>query len=252
MMKYGDLNEYIKYNTKVTHIDFDEATRKFNVQVSEVKNHTGQDRYETFDYVIVATGHFWAPNFPEFQGIETFPGRILHSHDYKSAKEFKGHRVLVVGGSYSADDISVQCMKFGAKSVAISSRRPTGLKWGPGYTEYPLLTKIEDNKVYFENGKTAEVDAIILATGYLHSFPFVRPDLRMKPENVYYPTQLYKGIVFVQGGNNQMMYLGMQNQAFSFPMFDAQALWSLFYIMGRIKIPERVDIIGDIKKWTDR
>ena len=39
MMKYGDLNKYIKYNTKVTHIDFDEATRKFNVQVSEVENH---------------------------------------------------------------------------------------------------------------------------------------------------------------------------------------------------------------------
>ena len=31
---------------------------------------------EIFDYVIVATGHFWAPNFPEFPGIDKFPGRV--------------------------------------------------------------------------------------------------------------------------------------------------------------------------------
>ena len=38
----------------------------------------------------------------------------------------KGMRIMVVGGSYSADDIAVQCMKFGATSAAISCRRPTG------------------------------------------------------------------------------------------------------------------------------
>ena len=125
-MKHGDLNKFIKYDTKVTNVTFDEEKKTFLVQTTSADNIGTPHTEETFDYVIVATGHFWAPNFPEFPGIDKFPGRVLHAHDYKCAKEFKGQRIMVVGGSYSADDIAVQCMKFGAISAAISCRRPTG------------------------------------------------------------------------------------------------------------------------------
>ena len=40
-------------------------------------------------------------------GIETFPGRVLHSHDFRSANEFTGKDLLVVGASYSAEDIAL-------------------------------------------------------------------------------------------------------------------------------------------------
>ena len=46
--------------------------------------------------------------------------------------------------------------------------------------------------------------------------------------------------------------VGMQNQAFSFPMFDAQAMWSLSYILGDIKIPTKDEMVKDVRKWTDR
>ena len=252
MLKHGDLNKYIQYDTKVNNIQFDEGEKTFTVQITDADNQGAQSRVEIFDYVVVATGHFWAPNFPEFPGIEKFPGRVLHAHDYKCAKEFKGMRVLVIGGSYSADDISVQCMKFGAVSVAISARRPTGIKWKHGYTEYPVLTNIEGNTVYFADGQQTDVDAIIMCTGYLHCFPFIHYNLRMKPENLYYPTQLYKGVVFVGEGQNKMIYLGMQNQAFSFPMFDAQAFWSLQYMLNNIKVPDKMEMLKDIRKWTQR
>ena len=74
----------------------------------------------------------------------------------------------------------------------------------------------------------------------------------MTPENVYYPKQLYKGVIYTKGGNNKMMYLGMQNQAFSFPMFDAQALWSLQYILKNITLPCEADMLKDIKTWSQR
>ena len=252
MMKHGDLNKYVRYNKKVTNVRFVDATKKFTVQVADADNQGQEETEEIFDYVIVATGHFWAPNFPDFPGIESFPGRVLHAHDYKCAKEFKGLRVLVIGGSYSADDISIQCMKFGATSVAISSRRPTGLKWRPGYTEYPVLTKLDGSTAYFKDGQHTDVDAIIMCTGYLHCFPFVESEIRMKPENRYYPKQLYKGVVFQDGGSNQMMYLGMQNQAFSFPMFDAQAFWSLQLILNNVTLPSNADMVKHTNKWTDR
>ena len=62
---------------------------------------------ETFDYVIVATGHFSTPNVPHFPGIESFPGRVMHSHDLREWSEFKGKRILVIGASYSAEDIAL-------------------------------------------------------------------------------------------------------------------------------------------------
>jgi cation diffusion facilitator CzcD-associated flavoprotein CzcO len=76
----------------------------------------------SFTHVIVSTGIFNVPNKPAFPGMETFTGRIIHSHDFRDAYEFKGQRLLIVGASYSAEDIALQCLKFGAKSVLTSYR----------------------------------------------------------------------------------------------------------------------------------
>ena len=38
---------------------------------------------ERFDYVIVASGHYSVPHVPTFQGIEKFPGRVMHAHDFR-------------------------------------------------------------------------------------------------------------------------------------------------------------------------
>ena len=88
--------------------------------VERLKDHTLHT--DTFDWVVVATGHFSVPNVPQFPGIESFPGRVMHAHDFRSADEFKGKDVLIVGASYSAEDIGLQCHKYGAKSVTMCWR----------------------------------------------------------------------------------------------------------------------------------
>ena len=64
---------------------------------------------------IVASGHFSTPNVPYFDGLDTFNGRVLHAHDFRDALEFKGKDMLIVGRSYSAEDIGSQCWKYGAQ-----------------------------------------------------------------------------------------------------------------------------------------
>ena len=49
-----------------------------------------------------------------------------------------------------------------------------------------------------------------------------------------------------------MRDLGMQNQAFSFPMFDAQAFWSLQLILNNVTLPSNVDMVKHTNEWTDR
>ncbi|MDP2621040.1 MAG: NAD(P)-binding domain-containing protein [Hyphomicrobiales bacterium] len=75
---------------------------------------------ETFDYLLVCSGHHWDPHMPDYPG--RFDGESLHSHAYKRPEPFEGKRVLVVGGGNSACDIAVDIGRV-AKMCAISMRR---------------------------------------------------------------------------------------------------------------------------------
>lgn len=53
-------------------------------------------------YVINATGTWRRPFWPHYPGQEDFVGRQLDVHDYVSADEFAGQRVVIVGAGISA------------------------------------------------------------------------------------------------------------------------------------------------------
>jgi len=237
---------YIKLTTPARWVTYDDTTGKFTVTVKDLKSDTSSA--SEFDYVIVASGHFSTPNVPEFEGIKTFPGRVMHSHDFRSADEFAGKRVLCVGSSYSSEDIGIQCHKYGAKSVTFSWRtKPMGFTWPDGCKEVPLLTKVEGNRVFYKDGTSEEMDAIVLCTGYLHHFPFLEDSLRLKTRNRLYPPNLYKGIFW--WGNPKLMYIGMQDQYYTFNMFDAQAWYARDVILGRITLPSLTEQAADMVKW---
>ncbi len=241
------VGSYIKLNTAVRWVAYDETTGKFRVSVKDLV--TDSTSTSEFDYVIAASGHFSTPNVPDFLGVRSFPGRVLHSHDFRSADEFAGKRVLCVGASYSSEDIGIQCFKYGAKAVTFSWRtKPMGFKWPAGMNEVPLMTKVEGSRVHFRDGSSADYDAIVLCTGYLHHHPFIEDLLRIKSRNRLYPPNLYKGVFW--WGNPKLMYLGMQDQYYTFNMFDAQAWYARDVILGRIELPALGDQAADIVKWT--
>merc|ERR1711902_88961 len=70
--------------------------------------------------------------------------------------------------------------------------------------------------------------------------------------NVLYPHKCYKGIVYTEGGNNKVLYCGIQDQYYTYTMFDAVALWAVKYILGEIKLPNKAAMVADWKKWVDR
>ena len=119
-------------STTVTNIVHNE--KNFEVTYRDKKNATYAT--DVFDYVIVANGHFSVPFIPEYPGMKAFPGRIMHSHDFRDAEEFRDKNVVVLGSSYSAEDVALQCHKYGAKSVTI------GYRHNPvSYTHLTLPTK---------------------------------------------------------------------------------------------------------------
>jgi cation diffusion facilitator CzcD-associated flavoprotein CzcO len=76
-------------------------------------------RVETFDYLLICSGHHRDPLMPDYPG--TFTGRTLHSREYKRPEPFTDERVLVVGGGNSACDIAVDVSRVAA-STGLSMR----------------------------------------------------------------------------------------------------------------------------------
>ncbi len=234
-VKKAKVRDWIRFRTPVRNATYDEGSGQFTVTVRDlVKDH---EYSEEFDHVIVASGHFSTPNVPYFEGFPAFNGRILHAHDFRDAREFIGKDILVIGTSYSAEDIGSQCWKYGCKSVTVSYRTaPMGFNWPDNWQEVPLLQKVEGDVAIFKDGTTQRIDAIILCTGYKHHFPFMPDDLRLKTQNRLATAGLYKGVVWVD--NPKLFYLGMQDQWYTFNMFDAQAWYVRDVILGRLAIPE--------------
>lgn len=245
----SDARRYIEFNTVVRWVSYSEETGKFTVVVNNLAE--SEVREEEFDYVVVATGHFSTPNVPYFEGIETFSGRVMHAHDFRCADELVGQRLLLVGSSYSAEDIGVQCYKHGAKSVTMSYRSgPMGFKWPEGMREVPLVTRFEGDRAFYADGTSEVIDTVILCTGYLHKYRFLPDELRLETRNRLYPPGLYKGVFWHQ--QPKLMYLGMQDQYYTFNMFDTQAWLARDVMMGRAKLPSPEEMAADIAHWVER
>ena len=244
VLKAG-VRDWIKFNHLVRDVNYDEATGLFSVTARDTKNDT--ETVEQFDHVIVASGHFSTPNVPYYPGFESFNGRILHAHDFRDAREFIDKDILILGTSYSAEDIGSQCWKYGCKSVTVAHRTaPMGYKWPDNWQEVPALVKVEGSTAYFKDGTSKDVDAIILCTGYRHHFNFLPDDLRLKTANKLATADLYKGVVWTK--NPKLFYLGMQDQWYTFNMFDAQAWWVRDQIMGKITLPSQAEMEDDVRR----
>jgi hypothetical protein len=100
----------------------------FNTEAKSIKKennywitHTSNGIFQS-KYLIMATGAFGRPKTIRFNGMERFPGRIIHSSDYKTGKDFDGQKVLVVGFGNSACEIAIDLYEQGAvPSMSIRS-----------------------------------------------------------------------------------------------------------------------------------
>jgi len=245
----SDVRRFIRFRTTVREVTFDHASEQFIVSSHDLVN--GHTSSEEFDFVVVASGHFSVPNAPHYPGFEKFLGRILHAHDFRDAVEFSGKDVLIIGASYSAEDIGSQCHKYGARSITCTARiGPMGYDWPDSWEEMPILTHVDGKTVHFVGGGTKDVDAIILCTGYQHYFPFLPDDLRLETKNRLWVPGLYKGVAWE--ANPRLLYLGMQDQYYTYNMFDAQAWWARDVMLGRIELPSAAEMAADSAAWLER
>ena len=105
-------------------------------------------------HVVIATGLNGEPTTPPLDGIETFPGQVLHSSAYVNSTPFAGQSVLVVGMGNTGAEIALD-LCLGGASTSISVRggvhvapgissgcQSNSLRWGqPGYCRTGSTTR---------------------------------------------------------------------------------------------------------------
>ena len=131
-------NRYPKYPSRDQVIayleDYAEHHRiapRFGTRVLRIKRHgnwcvetdTGM---LTAGNVIFGTGSAGSPFRPDWTGMESVPGRRLHSSEYVNPKSFSGCRVLVVGFGNSGGEIAMDISDAG-NDVSLSVRGPVNI-----------------------------------------------------------------------------------------------------------------------------
>lgn len=79
--------------------------------------------------IINATGTWESPYIPEYPGAELFEGRTLHTRDYRTAEEFAGQHVVIVGAGISAIQLLDEISRV--TSTTWVTRRPPEFRSGP-------------------------------------------------------------------------------------------------------------------------
>ena len=130
---------YGRYPSRLDVIDYLEryATRfalqpKFGTEVRSIRRSgelwLAEAGARTVDApaVVVATGWADFPYRPNWPGLETFRGEVLHSSAYHNPGRFHGQRVLVVGFGNSGGEIALDLAEADV-DVAISVRGPVSI-----------------------------------------------------------------------------------------------------------------------------
>ncbi len=90
--KYGMYDNTL-FNRTLKKATFDEQR---SVWVLEVDSPEGMETHEA-NFIVNAVGTFANPNFPTFEGMETFAGPVLHPSRWPADVDVKGKRVGIVG-----------------------------------------------------------------------------------------------------------------------------------------------------------
>ncbi|KAI8336498.1 hypothetical protein BD560DRAFT_378140 [Blakeslea trispora] len=198
------LDDITEFNTSVEKLEELPNQDGWNVTVKQYKHANNNQveiewKEETFDAVVVATGHYHAPFIPNFSGLSDWralwPESVIHSKQYRIPEEFKDKSVLLIGGGVSAIDISRDIVhqakviynsvretnhKFDAKHLTLqeelSKLVPKQVKKLGNIKSFKKgqSNNIQDAIVEFEDGtQITHLDYVVLCTGYVFNFHFL-------------------------------------------------------------------------------
>jgi len=108
-------------NTRFIGAEYKEDKKYWNVKL---KLPDGTIKVMKPKHIVMAVGVSSVPNRTKITGINDYKGKVIHSVDYDSGKDYNGKNVLVYGTGTSAHDVAQDLYVHGA-NVKIVQRSPS-------------------------------------------------------------------------------------------------------------------------------
>lgn len=130
----------------------------------------------TAKYLVCANGVTWIPNLATWPG--QFNGEVRHSITYKSASEFHGKRVLIVGAGNSGADIACDAA-FAASKTYLSVRR--GYHFIPKHIMGRPTDEIAKSRDWLPDWLSVPTYRLLihLINGSAHDYGLPKPDHKL-------------------------------------------------------------------------
>ncbi|KAJ5614478.1 hypothetical protein N7528_008132 [Penicillium herquei] len=229
---YTDL---VEYNTTVERAVKDAKTQKWvlTIRRREIQNGKPSDYWwvETFDALVVASGHYAVPYIPAIPGLKEFAARyplsVEHTKHYRGPETYRGKKVITVGASVSAADTAVSLIDSAQTPILAVVRGRYNVFFGDEAFKHPKIQRrapishitSDDRTMHFEDGTSVSgVDHIIFGTGFTWTLPFL-PDVPTRNNRV---PDLYQHIFYRH--DPSLVFLGAVGAGLTFKVFEWQAV----------------------------
>ncbi|KAK0641429.1 major facilitator superfamily domain-containing protein [Cercophora newfieldiana] len=260
----------------------------WEVRTVTLEKHGLKERLWHFDLVVVATGHYCTPRIPDFPGLanwkSAFPDRIIHSKQYRRPERFRGQNVLVIGAGVSSSDICreldgiattvYQSVRGGMYDTPTHLMPASTIRVGPisSFSPLPLsssstTTPLPPNSpipasITLTSGSTLHnIHAIILATGYITSYPFLAhlhsdstPLDSASPEILITSDgdmvhNLHQHIFYIP--DPTLAFIGVSYHAAAFTLFGFQAQVLARVFAGKASLPTREEMVAEYERLVE-
>lgn len=281
----NDITDIVALNTRVENVE--KHGDAWQVETTTLDETPLGPQYSRathhFDAVVVANGHYHAPNIPDVPGLKewksAFPDRIQHSKLYRRASSFKDQNVLIIGAGVSSTDIARELGSV-AKSVFQSARggsydlsshllpenaaRVAGIRSFEPLTSTDAATDLDviPGTVHLTDGTTlCNIHRVILATGYHSSLPFLRnfhaddltsaqADDRVLITDGLQTHNLHKDIFYIP--DPTLAFIGIPFHTATFSFFEFQTVALAKVLSGKVPLPSESDMRAEYEERLQR
>ncbi|KJR08481.1 flavin-containing monooxygenase [Gordonia sihwensis] len=127
-----DLRRHMEFGAVVERADWDEAKECWAVR-------TADGTVRTARYLVTATGFLSQPHTPDFPGIDTFAGDIIHTTAWPDGYDFGGKRAAVIGTGATAVQLIPEIART-ARELTVFQRTPI---WVVPKIDFPIPRPVQ-------------------------------------------------------------------------------------------------------------
>ena len=110
-IRHLKLESNIHYLHNLTHANFDSATARWNLRLTRGETAEPVDLQCQFMHMCTGYYEYEAGYTPDFEGMDTFKGKLMHPQKWDTQYDYSGQRIVVIGSGATAVTIVPELAK---------------------------------------------------------------------------------------------------------------------------------------------